>query len=1011
MEQMLFPIRAKYQVFINHRGPDVKKTLASLIYHRLTNCGLSVFLDKNEIQAGDIISSAIDAAIDSSSVHIAIFSENYAESTWCLKELDLMLTSSERGRSKIITVFYDVEPRDICDLKKEPIEGRITQEDLTKWKTALKKASQISGHLFKTQESDHGDFVEEVAKSVLKLDFLESEPVEVTEYPVGLQQAAEDLDSKILNPYLPKATVIVVMAGMVGVGKSTLAKHLYYMKRPEFSKSCLLKDVRKGDSQSLQNKLFHDLLGSCDLQHGRDINKRKRVLGDRTRRFPGSILIVLDDVDGVEDIEPVLDMDALPSGSLILITSRRRGFLKRTCNAQTLVYDVKPLKENHASELFCRHAFNKSKPPEGFKDLVVQSLQFCGGLPFLVKIMGQYFFEKKKQYWKEQLETFFIRPLKGIMEKLKRSFEVLDEDEKEVFLDIGCFLFGEEKQLAIRVLEGLYEYKDIKGNLESLRNKCFVDEIDIKDYLESLSEKCFVDEKIGCRKREDHMIAYNNSCESLKIITMPDPLRQLAINIARQEFGRQEFVRNRERTRLRLSCSNDIEAMSTKTASNIPIWGIRSSSPPAFRPGIRVNAEGVRLFVAEGLVDLSLFFDSWKMSGDLVWLRLGNLSDFLFPCSISLRNLRVLELEGPEDSVQHFFRNFGYDEGRLNGASSSVGRSIFRFWENGKSIFRKWQRRSIFQYLDSRVTGMETLTNLELKNIASLESLPIDFSGLPSLTHLDLSGCIKLTALPHTFSKLSKLQYLALQGCIQLSIPPDILRDMPLRYLNLNGCSKLETLNVEGLTSLKEIKAEACWKLQRIKFLSPRERLNCLHISSHSIFIWKDISEFLASPSQQKPSTAMFSGRVDDVKMMVDDAEKEQMKEKFNVEILDIASTGELENVHSYGAIMMIFISEKGSPDFSVKFKPSSYGSSDSALEYRITLANREGRSLNVFMWTEESLLYKEDNGSSNRGIRVDFSNHSCIQNGWIVMVHKNADVSEVCKELIGAYATTEELM
>lgn len=678
--------------------------------------------------------------------------------------------------------------------------------------------------------------------------------------------------------------------------------------------------------------------------------------------------------------------------------------MNRTYNAQTLVYDVKPLKENHASELFCRHAFNKSKPPEGFKDLVVQSLQFCGGLPFSVEIMGQYFFEKEKQYWMEQLETFSIRPLKGIMEKLERSFEVLDEDEKKVFLDIGCFLFGEKKELAIRVLEGLYKYKDIKGNLESLRNKFFVDEIDIKDYLESLSEKCFVDEKIVCRKREDHMIAYNNSCESLKIITMPDPLRQLAINIARQEFDW-----NPEGTPLRLSCSNDIEAMSTKIASNIQIWGIRSSSPPAFRQGIRVNAEGVRLFVAEGLVDLPLFFDSWKMSGDLVWLRLGNLSDFLFPCSMSLRNLSVLELEGPEDSVQHFFRN--YDEVRLNGASSSVCQSIFRFWENGKSSFRNWQRRSIFQFLDSRVTGMETLTNLELKNIASLESLPIDFSGLPSLTHLDLSGCIKLTALPHTFSKLSKLQYLALQGCIQLSIPPDFQRDMPLRYLNLNECFKLETLNVEGLTSLKEIKAEACWKLQRIEFLSPRERLNCLHISSHSIFIWKDISEFLASPSQQKPSTAMFSGRVDEVKMMVDDAEKEQMKEKFNVEILDIASTGELENVHSYGAIMMIFISEKGSPDFSVKFKPSSYGSSDSALEYRITLANREGRSLNVFMWTEESLLYKEDNGYSNRGIRVDFSNHSRIQNGWIVMVHKNADVSEVCKELIGAYATTEELM
>jgi hypothetical protein len=68
-------------VSATHRGPDVKKTFASFIYHRLSNChGLRVFLDQKEFQTGDVLSSAILGAIESASVHITIFSKRYAES-------------------------------------------------------------------------------------------------------------------------------------------------------------------------------------------------------------------------------------------------------------------------------------------------------------------------------------------------------------------------------------------------------------------------------------------------------------------------------------------------------------------------------------------------------------------------------------------------------------------------------------------------------------------------------------------------------------------------------------------------------------------------------------------------------------------------------------------------------------------------------------------------------------------------------------------------------------------
>jgi hypothetical protein len=63
---------------------------------------LRVFLDQLELQEGDDLTAQIKGAIQKASVHIAIFSQNYAESNWCLDELLLMLQS----RATILPVFY-----------------------------------------------------------------------------------------------------------------------------------------------------------------------------------------------------------------------------------------------------------------------------------------------------------------------------------------------------------------------------------------------------------------------------------------------------------------------------------------------------------------------------------------------------------------------------------------------------------------------------------------------------------------------------------------------------------------------------------------------------------------------------------------------------------------------------------------------------------------------------------------------------------------------------------------
>ena len=117
-------------------------------------------------------------------------------------------------------------------------------------------------------------------------------------------------------------------------------------------------------------------------------------------------LIVLDNVDDIEQIDSLLDMDAVGSGSLIFLTSRDKDLL-RISSPKAILYYVKPLNRQHAQELFCRHVLVLPEPVQGFEDLVEEFLKICGGLPSSLKVLGQHLAgNDDKTYWKVQVKFF-----------------------------------------------------------------------------------------------------------------------------------------------------------------------------------------------------------------------------------------------------------------------------------------------------------------------------------------------------------------------------------------------------------------------------------------------------------------------------------------------------------------------------------------------------------------------------------------------------------------------------
>jgi hypothetical protein len=139
----------RFDVFLNHRGPDVKQNFAAHLHQALQEAGCRPFLDTDSLEKGQHSQTKIYEALACASVHVAIFSKHYADSKYCLDELCAML---ER-KKLIIPVFYDVSPDDLhCKLHNGPYtkafrktHGRRPASEVKKWKDALCMAAQLFG--------------------------------------------------------------------------------------------------------------------------------------------------------------------------------------------------------------------------------------------------------------------------------------------------------------------------------------------------------------------------------------------------------------------------------------------------------------------------------------------------------------------------------------------------------------------------------------------------------------------------------------------------------------------------------------------------------------------------------------------------------------------------------------------------------------------------------------------------------------------------------------------------
>ncbi|XP_019079004.1 disease resistance protein RPV1 isoform X2 [Vitis vinifera] len=857
----------KYEVFLSFRGEDTRKSFTDHLHKALRRCGIHAFID-DRLRRGEQISSALLRAIEESRFSIIIFSEHYASSSWCLDELTKILQCVKEGRHTAFPVFYNVDPSHVR--KQEGSYGvaftkheqvyRDNMEKVVEWRKALTVASNLSG--WDSRDKHESEVIKEIVSKIWKkLNDASSCNMEAL---VGMASHIQNMVS-LLRIGSDDVRMVGIW-GMAGIGKTTIAEAVYQKIRTRFEGCCFLSNVReksqKNDPAVIQMELLSQIFEEGNLNTGvlsGGINVIEKTLHSMR------VLIVLDDVDCPQQLEVLAgNHNWFSPGSRIIITTREKHLL----DEKVEIYVAKELNKDEARKLFYQHAF-KYKPPVGdFVQLCDRALNYTKGIPLALKILGRFLYNRSKKEWESELEKLRRIPNKEIQDVLRISFDGLDDNQKDIFLDIACFFKGQDKDYVIKLLKSCDFFPEIE--IRNLIDKSLVtisyNKLCMHDLIQEMGWEIVRQESIkdpGKRSRlwvnDDviDMLTTNTGTEavegmvlnlstlkelhfSVNVFTKMNKLRVLRFYDA-QIWGSSWIGRHNDRykspyTECKFHLSGDFKFLSNHLRSlhwdGYPL----KSLPSNFHP--------------EKLLELKMCFSQleqlWEGNKSFQKLKFIELSHsqhlIKTPDFSGAPKLRRIILEGCTSLVKvHpsigalkklIFLNL---EGckNLKSFSSSIHlESLQTITLSGCSKLKKFPE----------VQGaMDNLPELSLKGTA-IKGLPLSIEYLNGLSLLNLEECKSLESLPGCIFKLKSLKTLILSNCSRLKKLPEIqenmeslkklflddtgLRELPSSIEHLNGlvllklknCKKLASLpeSICKLTSLQTLTLSGCSELKKL---------------------------------------------------------------------------------------------------------------------------------------------------------------------------------------------------
>ncbi|KAK3430940.1 hypothetical protein EUGRSUZ_E02143, partial [Eucalyptus grandis] len=610
---------------------------------------------------------------------------------------------------------------------------------------------------------------------------------------------------------------MVGLWGQGGIGKTTLSKALYNAIFRQFDGSCFLANVQEASKNSkdlvpLQERLLSDIL---KLQQKLEVSSvDKGIILIQQRLCHKKVLLVLDDVDDLRQLEALAGgRNWFGDGSRIIVTTRDKHLL--TCHEidQDHVYEVKALYINEACELFRNHAFSARQKIEITTDLVDKVLNHAGGLPLAIVVLGSFLLGRRECEWESTLNNLSRIPNETINNVLKISYDGLDANAKEIFLDIACFFKWRDIEYVKKVIDSCGYEATIGLEIlieRSLISISFCGGLEVHDLIQSMGMDIVRQECRSDLGRRSRLWLYDDVVDVLShdmgdcaieaiVLQPPEPIEIY--------IGRDAFTKMRK---LRLLILDNVH---------------NSFQGPIFLP------KELRWFRWDGCASYDLKFSHGPKK--LVGLELSNCSITAMPnqlkdfqslkyitfsnCKSLVRmpdlsctpNLEELDLRNCKDLVEAHKSIAYHNKLQVLNLEGCSELSVFPNELQSKNLrVLNLDNCTKFERFPDIPHKLEALKDLFLER-TPIKGLPASIENLVSLECMYLSHCKNLMSLPSSIYTLQKLEDLALDFCTNLigfpkyedSTNPCMTTQLSnLHRLDLSECNLSEVDFLENLS-------------------------------------------------------------------------------------------------------------------------------------------------------------------------------------------------------------------
>nr|WIL60017.1 nodulation protein [Melilotus officinalis] len=646
----------------------------------------------------------------------------------------------------VFPVFYHVDPYEVrhqtgeFGIAFEHVLIKNSNKVELSWREALREAGGLAGFVVQNFRNE-SEAIKDIVENVTPL--FDKTYLFIADKPVGLESRVRDV-IQLLDIQQSNDVLLVGIWGMGGIGKTTLAKAIYNEIGCDFEGRSFLANVWEVWEQnigpiSLQKQILFDICRETKTKI-QNIETGKSILKDRL--FHKRVLLVLDDVNTFDQLNALCGRSIwLGPGSRIIITTRNMKILRG--NRVDQVYKMKMMDESESIELFSWHAFKQASPREDFAGISRNVVEYSGGLPLALEVLGSHLFDMGIEEWNCALEKLKRIPNDQVQKKLKISYDALSDDtEKEIFLDIACFFIGMDRNDVILILNGSELFAEIGISVLVERSLVTIDDrnrLAMHDLIRDMGRE-IIREKSPKKPEERSRLWFNKD----------------VLDVLSEQIG-----------------TNDVEGL----ALNLPTTNGKGFSTKVFE-----KMKKLRLLQLAGV---QLDGDFEYLSRNLTWLSWNGFPLKCIPSSFYQKNLVSIELVN--SNVKHVWE----EPQRLENLKIlNLSHSHYLTKTPDFSNMPNLEQLVLtdcpkLSEVSHSIGDLNKILMINLEDCISLQSLPRSIYKLKSLKTLILSGCLMIDKLEEDLGQMESLSTLIANNTAITRVPFSVVRSKNIAYISL----------------------------------------------------------------------------------------------------------------------------------------------------------------------------------------------------------------------------------